>query len=157
MEVAATRDIGAGFVLDQEYPFVRTVWEKFDPDGPGPSLSWRPGVEYVTAWLGEEANESTEAHGLGRVVFTVVDVYAPPHPYPKRVFYTRRWVDPDGRTFGKSLLRMTTLTAFRNWIARNPMEKFGVEHVRDLDDTEKTKLLASEARSPAQSAATPND
>ena len=48
---------------------------------------------------------------MGSMVLTVVDVFKPGR-YPARVFYTRQWIDPDGKVFGKSALRMTTVSAF---------------------------------------------
>ena len=36
-----------------------------------------------------------------------------PGAFPTRVFYTRKWIDPQGKTFGKDALRVTTLGYFR--------------------------------------------
>lgn len=47
----------------------------------------------------------------------VLDVVATfkPGRFPERVFYTRRWIDPDGREFGKTnKLRATTTAHFRS-------------------------------------------
>ena len=141
VSVNATRDVMAGFVLTMPYPFLRTVWEAFDPNGSGPELSWKPGCEHKMFMGYEDAIERTQAHGVGAVSYTVIDVYQPPRPYPKRVFYTRKWTDPDGRSFGKSNLRLTTYQAFQSWRSRDPMEKFGIDTIEDLDDETKRMML----------------
>jgi hypothetical protein len=60
----------------------------------------------------------------GRQILTVVDIYKPGR-FPTRVFYTMKWVTPDG----KGGLKMTTVDAFRRralgfmhgqWTLREP-------------------------------------
>jgi hypothetical protein len=45
---------------------------------------------------------------------TVVSRHTPSPKYRERVFFTREYVDPDGRTFGKKRLRMLGARAFAN-------------------------------------------
>lgn len=51
------------------------------------------------------------ADGLGSIILTVVGVFKP-GKYPTRVFFTRRWRDPEGREFGKGALRIATVPQF---------------------------------------------
>lgn len=98
---------GDGFTV--VYPFVRSTYTDVSTEGYPELPTWRPGVEYRQC--GPEDTEAyADAEGLAR--FTVVDVFKPGH-YPARVFYTRKFIDPDGREFGKPGLRIATLEKFR--------------------------------------------
>lgn len=105
----------AGDIFMVTYPFVRCTYEEHDHDEYGMSVttvqSWKPGVEFLPlAPYGEDTEAVCDAEG--RMVLTVVDVHKPGR-FPARVFYTRSWVDPEGNTFGKGALRITTVPAFR--------------------------------------------
>ena len=52
------------------------------------------------------------ADAVGTQILTVVSVHKP-GKFPARVFYTRRWRDPDGVEFGKTHLRVTVMQSFR--------------------------------------------
>lgn len=92
-------------------PFVRTTYTEVDEDGTSEVPTWRPGVEWVNVGYFGEAEARHD--GVGSVVYTVVDFHRLPRPYPPRVFFTRKWVSPDGHRFGKNRLHIMTLEAFR--------------------------------------------
>ena len=102
------------------YPFVRYVANLLDEDDGNPyqTEGWRPGFT-------KEEDENAGSHfpelhyvadGTGSMVLDVVATFKPGR-FPERVFYTRRWVDPDGREFGKpGKLRIATTGQFRRLI-----------------------------------------
>ena len=104
-----------GTEIKVPYPFVLTSHMEVDLDDEGghgrgwSEPSWKPGVERIPVYP-----DSDEAvfHGEGFMVLTVVDTFKP-KGWPTRVFYTRKWIDPQGRTFGKNALRTTTLGHFK--------------------------------------------
>jgi hypothetical protein len=102
----------AGDVFRVKYPFIleRVSLRSMDEEGCGSyeTDSWRPGISEDVDHGG---NPSYALDGYGEMVLTVVDVFRPGR-FPTRVFYTRSWVDPDGRTFGKGALRITTAANF---------------------------------------------
>jgi len=52
------------------------------------------------------------ADDVGVMVLTIVDIHKPGR-YPERIFYTRKWVDPDGKEFGSGKLNITTTPTFK--------------------------------------------
>jgi hypothetical protein len=100
----------AGDVFRVRYPFVRCKATICGEDGPEEIDSWRPGVVYELC--GPYGDTDIVAHGEGEMVLTVIDVHKPGR-FPTRVFYTRKFVSPDGNMFGKGGLRMTTVDAFK--------------------------------------------
>lgn len=81
---------------------------------PSEQDTWIPGWRFdPCGQYGEDTEEAWD--GAGLQLRTVVSIHKPGLKYPPRVFYTRQWQDPDGRTFGKSGLRITTADAFRRW------------------------------------------
>lgn len=93
-----------------EYPFVRSVYDVFDADGSHDVPCWAPGVRHV--WCGPEDTEAV-ADGIGFVTYTVVSEHRPGPGWPTRVFYTRQWIDPSGKRFGKNKLHIATKQKFR--------------------------------------------
>ena len=97
------------------YPFVRYVADLISEDGDYRKEGWRPGCTLETD---ENAGsyfpeKHYVADGVGSMVLDVVATFKPGR-FPERVFYTRRWVDPDGREFGKTgKLRIATTGQFR--------------------------------------------
>jgi hypothetical protein len=130
--------IGQTYTL--EHPFVRSTYFAWDEDGGGNELSWKPGVIYEGMEDDYRSYTICYAHGVGSVHYTVVSVHHP-RPYPARVFYTRKWTDPDGRTFGKNKLLMTTLPALRRRVNESGMVRHKVEEVVDMSEPDKRKLL----------------
>lgn len=110
------------------YPFVRYVATLLDEDDGRPyqTEGWRPGCDFETD---EDALpyfhvKDYFAHGTGSMVLDVVATFKPGR-FPERVFYTRRWVDPDGREFGKTgKLQIATAGQFRRLLKgyRHPFE-----------------------------------
>jgi hypothetical protein len=112
---AASKGIEAGQVFRVTFPFCRVEVDVPDPDPEGAGFatikSWKPGVEFVAAgYYGDDTD--TICHGEGAMVLTVEAVFKPGR-FPARVFFTRQWVDPDGKTFGKGNLHIMTAQAFR--------------------------------------------
>jgi hypothetical protein len=105
------------------YPFVRCKVEIFDGEGPATIDSWRPGTEDWSDYY----HERRYADAMGTMTLTEVSRHKP-GKYPERVFYTRKFTTPDGTTFGKGALRVTTAGAFKRLCA-------GFRHKFDLDPT----------------------
>lgn len=101
-----------GSVHEVPYPFLRCTFTSADEDGPFEAPSWKPGAEYGEDYCGRQRHV---ANGMGFQIVTVVGVYQPGR-FPTRVFYTRKWVDPEGNTFGKNALKIKTVDAFERLI-----------------------------------------
>lgn len=105
-----------GEVFEFPYPFVRATYEALNLDVDGMSVTevptWKPGVRFEDAGMGWV---NAHADGCGAQIVTVVGVYQP-KGFPTRVFYVRRWRNPDGKEFGKGLCRMKTIGAFRSLV-----------------------------------------
>jgi hypothetical protein len=103
-------------VYEVRYPFVRDVYQEPEADESGSGYvdvpTWQPGIrsEGISSESGCTHNE---ADGIGIMRLTVVSRHRPSPKYRERVFFTREWVDPDGRTFGKTTLRMLGAQAFK--------------------------------------------
>jgi len=111
--VSAADGLTAGAVFKVVYPFVREAYEHMDFDGEGwrevSEMTWKPGCAYRPS-----APDDVEGycHAEGYMELTVVDVHRP-GKYPPRVFFTRQWITPDGKRFGKTNLRIMTGPAFK--------------------------------------------
>jgi hypothetical protein len=108
------------------YPFYHEVFHYFDEDGPGSKIAWRPGTRFVQTAI-DDGDYVWD--GEGEIRLRVVGIYRP-GKYPTRVFFVRQWVDPSGRVFGKTNLRMTTLGAFKRLAKgyRYPGSRDGAEY-----------------------------
>lgn len=103
-----------------KYPFtlheVEAVWDaETHKDGSWtiPNvIQWKPGVNYSE----DQYSSYVEAEGEGFMVITEISRHKLPRPYPTRVFYTRKWIDPDGKEFGNSKLHITALGNFNKII-----------------------------------------
>lgn len=132
----------AGDVFEVNAPFIRDRYVEYDEDGRHGYLSWRPGVVWEV--VGPEGEADMRAHGVGKVRYTVISVHKLPRPYPARVFFTRKWISPDGREFGKPRLHVLTLDAFRRrTVSYRPAgSDFHTQLVvQDLDDDERREAL----------------
>ena len=98
-----------GTIIKVKYAFVLTTYSETDSEGSSTGPSWRPGIEKVVTPSG---SDGAMVHGEGFMILTVVDTFKP-GKWPTRVFYTRSWIDPQGRAFGKNNLRVTTLGHFK--------------------------------------------
>lgn len=95
-----------------KYPFCRCVYTNIDEDGYYENLSWRPGIDWKMSCPDDS---HSIAHGEGLMFLTVVDVFKP-GKYPKRVFYTRKYRDPDGKIFGKGKMHICIIPKFKRLI-----------------------------------------
>lgn len=97
------------------YPFARCTVELWDGEN-GTTIfdSWKPGTRPVPC--GPDDSEDV-ADGMGWMNLQEVSRHKP-GKYPERVFYVRTFTDPDGRTFGKTKLRMTTAQNFKRLSTR---------------------------------------
>lgn len=122
-------DIVVSQVFEHAYPFIREEYSHADEDGAGKVMSWRPGVRYETLLdrYGEPDSFSI-ADGMGKQTITVVSVHKPGR-FPTRIFFTRQWQDPTGRTFGKANCRVMSIAGFRNLIRgyRHEVDRVGDE------------------------------
>lgn len=103
------KEIRAGDKFAVSYPF--WLGETYDWAAGTAKLvdTWNPGVTFQPT--GPETSEGF-ANGMGKMHLTVVDVYRP-GDWPTRVFYTRKWEDPNGKIFGKNRLHIKALGNFR--------------------------------------------
>jgi hypothetical protein len=105
----------AGDIFRVKYPFVRCEVDVPDPDPEGFGMvtikSWKPGVEFVPCGpIGDDSEGVCD--GEGEMVLTVVDVHKPGR-FPARVFFTRSWIDPEGKAFGKGGLHILIAQVFK--------------------------------------------
>lgn len=96
------------------YPFVRDTYTSHDFDGedyaPTEQPTWKPGIRHeARGWEGEWTEMVCD--GIGEIILVEVGRYKPPG-FPTRVFFTRRWRDPDGREFGKNKLLICVASKF---------------------------------------------
>ena len=97
-----------GAFFEARYPFVRATFDAFDGEAVVPMSTWRPGTRAIVTGP-EDADMFADAEGA--IILSVVGVYKP-GKFPTRVFFTRRWRDPEGREFGKGNCRITTVANF---------------------------------------------
>ena len=105
-------DFVCGAEFRAPYPFIRTTYdaEPFNLESESQELpTWRPGVEHDQNNYGDT---TTFADAVGKVVYTVIAVFKP-GSFPTRIFFLRKWQDPDGKLFGKGKLHITTQQHFR--------------------------------------------
>lgn len=118
------------------YPFVRAEYDWFDVGGPIKLKTWRPGISVESADYGDV---DIFADSQGEMILAVIATFKPGR-FPTRVFYTRQFVDPDGKAFGKGKLLICTLEKFH---------RISVKYQVDYD-VEETFEEAAERRSEAQ-------
>jgi len=106
-----------------DYPFVRCIFTEYgvDEDYHGSitdTPSWEPTTYMKPCQSGgfsDEPDYENYADAEGKCVFTVVLVCKPPG-FPTRVLYTRKFITPDGKEFGKNRLLITTSGVFKQRI-----------------------------------------
>lgn len=102
-----------GEVFTVSYPFSRDTYEALDIDEEGISTatvpSWKVGPKPEHVYPDDCQDV---ADGIGQCAIVVVSVHKPGR-YPARVFFTRSWIAPDGKAFGKGKLRIAVAGAFR--------------------------------------------
>ncbi len=94
-------------IVVEMYPFSRVTFVGYDSDGPFSDAGWRPGCDRDQS--SADGIDDHTADGLGAMLIQIVDVVQLPGGFAPRVFYVRRWRDPDGKEFGKKLCRVTTV------------------------------------------------
>lgn len=99
----------AGDVFTVIYPFIHDTVSLFDGEDYADMPTWKPGVKFE--WIGPE-DTGAMADAEGKMILVVEDVLKPGR-FPWRVFFTRKYVNPDGKEFGKSRLHIVTLEKFR--------------------------------------------
>lgn len=106
--------LAPGRVFSVTFPFVREEFTAWDGVGYSTSFTWKPGTRSEQC-----APDDFEmvADGEGLMTLEVVSTHKP-GTYPVRVFYTRRWTDPTGKSFGKSALYVRGIAAFRQLSSR---------------------------------------
>lgn len=127
-----TEEFYCGREFRAPYPFIHTTYEKLPEDWEGMPVTtptWRPGVEHENT--PPYGDTRTYADAMGEVVFQVIGVFKP-GSFPTRIFFTRQWIDPDGKNFGKGKLRVTTQQHFRTLIK-------GYRHDFEMSEWEPTK------------------
>lgn len=105
-----------GAVIEVAHPFIREAITLWDEDGGTEVMSWRPGIRSeAVGGAPDDPIVENIADGIGSQTLTVVDVHRPGR-FPTRVYYTRKWTDPSGKTFGKGKLHITVKSAFKRII-----------------------------------------
>jgi hypothetical protein len=104
-----------GQTFERWTPFIVEDREiaSFDEEGVSSSTikSWRPGVRHEPVYP-DDAKPVWD--GDGTEIRRVVSI-AQVEGGGIRVLYRRTWRRPDGKTFGKTTVRMTTPSAFTAW------------------------------------------
>lgn len=118
----------AGDVVRHPYPFTKMdgpCWSDLDK---GAQVRWRAGV-WDTRFV-QPDNFQPVAHGMGEVIMTVVHVAKLPKPYPRRVFYTRQFITPEGMEYKKSGLIIHGINKFRKVCAPFSMGGYVIDETR---------------------------
>lgn len=102
-------DLQPGQQMKVEFPFYIGTHVKHDIDGPYEEELWIPGCKSKHVYPDDS---EFVADGLGEMILEIVDIHKP-GKYPERVFYTRRWIDPEGNEFGAGKLHITTTPTFK--------------------------------------------
>ncbi len=147
--LAAASDVVAGAEFTVTHPFCWDLASRpsGDPEGPYSQefMSWRPGVRYEL--LPPYGDSEAIADGNGAQVLTVVSVHKPGR-FPARVFYTRRWIDPRGQSFGKGALRIKIVSAFRR-LVRGYRDEYRLATGQELIEHEREERAKSLNAHPA--------
>jgi hypothetical protein len=96
------------------FPFLRCKVSLWDEDGGCEIDGWKPGTEF--RGVTEYCDGERFADAIGEMIVTEVSRHKPGR-YPERVFFMRRWRNPDGEEFGKSGLQVAVASKFARTIA----------------------------------------
>ena len=108
-------EIEVGRDYEINYPFTRCKYLAYDGErNMVEHDGWKPGIEYEhnDNYGGSQAF----ADANGSMTLSVISIHKP-GKYPERVFYTRKFKNPDGQEFGKGGLKITTTTNFKKLIS----------------------------------------
>lgn len=101
-------EIGEDFKI--KFPFYLGTHSGYDLCGdPYTDEVWIPGCKSQDVYPDDC---ELVADGEGEMILSIVDIHKPGR-YPERVFYTRKWIDPDGNEFGATKLRIITTQTFK--------------------------------------------
>lgn len=103
-------EVNIGDEIKIQYPFVREEYTEWSEDGPSTSKTWCPGTRARAVYPGDA--EMMVADGMGKQIIKVVGIYKA-GKFPTRIFFTRSWLDPSGKSFGKHKLCIMTKGAFK--------------------------------------------
>lgn len=117
-----------GIDIRVPYPFVRSSYIGLDADGTYEVPCWRPG----TTVLHRREDVEMVAHGMGFMILTAVSLHKP-GKWRERVFFTRKWEDPNGRVFGKNHILIKPTANFRELCKgyRHPFRVVGPEEAAE--------------------------
>lgn len=101
-------EIKKGDIFRIKYPFCVDEVQLYDEAGYYKTKTWVPGTRHEVTHGGAEY---CEADGIGFMIIEVVSTHKPGQ-YPERIFFTRKFEDPDGKVFGKKGLRILSVQAF---------------------------------------------
>lgn len=96
-----------GDVIRVPFPFQASGSDEFTQYGD----HWRPGCSKQERDWEAGVPSRYYVDGWGEMVLVIVSEHTPPGRM-KRVFYTRKWVDPDGKEFGKDTLYVKSVGEF---------------------------------------------
>jgi len=102
-------DISIDQVFEVDYPFYLGEYTRYYAGEVEMGETWVPGCKSEIIYPDDCG---FVAEGMGKMLLTLVDIHKPGR-FPERVFYTRKWIDPDGDTFGSSRLHITTTPTFK--------------------------------------------
>lgn len=111
-----------GKTIEVPFPFYRSGWGHF---GETKQPTWIPGALLESDDYDAVMNGIARADGMGVMRIEIVSRHKP-GKYPERIFYVRQWVDPAGKVFGNTRLRITTLSGF-SYRLRGYREAYRIE------------------------------
>lgn len=109
----------AGQIWERVAPFILEDREIYEPDEDGwmtqKIKSWRPGLRHELVYP-DDAKPVWDGEGAEvRTIVAVAEILGG----GTRILYRRQWRRPDGVTFGKTTVRITTPSAFTSWKNRD--------------------------------------
>lgn len=107
-------DIETGKQYKVVYPFTRDIYGEWTEDGLIEHDTWRPGTRPKPIYP-DDAEDVADAEGL--MILEIISIHKP-GKYPTRIFYTRKYQDPDGKVFGKGRLHIASVDKFRRLSAK---------------------------------------
>lgn len=104
-----------GRIIEVPHPFIRVEAHPIE------GWEWCPGTRQKDCVTDDFC---AVADDMGHQILTIISTYKP-GSFPERVFFTRKWRDPNGTEFGKNNLHMKSTVAFRTLVR-------GYQHHFDL-------------------------
>lgn len=101
-----------GDIFEITYPFIKVKFTSYDEEGSTTVDSWQPGVRHEQF---DEDDFAAFADKEGLMILEIISIHKP-GKYPERIFYTRKWKDPNGNLFGKNGLKICAIQKFNRLI-----------------------------------------